>query len=218
MPTNRRNYYRLLHVQPDAPAEVVKAAYRALMSLHHPDKGGDAEKAILVNEAYAVLADPQRRVEYDRKRSIKPGRGANRDSKACGCPMCALPTPATLLRDARCLRCRAPLTSAGKAHGSTTAGERRKIMRVSKSDWARLLITWNGTPIDVRTRDLSLDGISVYSGALVPIGTTVRVEGAAFDVVAEIVSTRKMAKVFTLHAKLVTAHFVAQGGFIQRSA
>ncbi len=218
MPANRRNYYRVLHVQPDAPAEVIKAAYRALMSLHHPDKGGDAEKAILVNEAYGVLADTQRRAEYDVKRSIKPGRGANREVKARGCPMCALPLPSTILRDARCLRCHAPLTRASKAHGSTKDGERRKIMRVNKSDWARLIITWNGTPIDVRMRDLSLDGISVYSGALIPIGTTVRVEGAAFDVVAEIVSTRKMANVFTLHAKLVTAQFVAQGGFIQRSA
>ena len=218
MPTNRRNYYRLLHVQHDAPAEVIKAAYRALMSIHHPDKGGDAEKAILVNEAYGVLADTQRRSEYDIKRSIKPGRGANRDPNARGCPMCALPMPMTVLRESRCQRCCAPLTPAGKANSSAKAGERRKIMRVTKSDWARLMITWNGTAIDVRMRDLSLDGISVYSGALVPVGTTVRFEGAAFDVVAEIVSTRKMANVFTLHARLVTAQFVAQGGFMQRSA
>ena len=61
MPANRRNYYRVLHVQPDAPAEVIKAAYRALMTIHHPDKGGDANKASLVNEAYTVLADTKRR-------------------------------------------------------------------------------------------------------------------------------------------------------------
>ena len=218
MPANRRNYYRLLHVQPDAPAEVIKAAYRALMTIHHPDKGGDANKASLVNEAYTVLADTKQRAEYDVKRSIKPGRGANRDPEAHKCRMCSLPVPATLLRDARCMRCRAPLTPAGKSLGATKAGERRKIMRVTKSDWARLMITWNGTPIDVRMRDLSLDGISVYSGALVPVGTIVRFEGAAFDVVCEIVSTRKMANVFTLHAKLVTAQFVVQGGFMQRSA
>ena len=28
---NRRNYYRLLHVQPDAPTEVIKSSYRTLM-------------------------------------------------------------------------------------------------------------------------------------------------------------------------------------------
>ncbi|MBU6365500.1 MAG: J domain-containing protein, partial [Gemmatimonadetes bacterium] len=58
---NRRNYYRVLHVQPDAPVEVVRAAYRALAAKHHPDKGGDHDRAALVNEAWGVLGDPARR-------------------------------------------------------------------------------------------------------------------------------------------------------------
>jgi len=70
MPTmkkNRRNYYRVLHVQPDAPIEVIKASYRALMGplRHHPDLGGDHETAALINEAYAVLTDAERRRTYD---------------------------------------------------------------------------------------------------------------------------------------------------------
>ena len=38
---NRRNYYRILQVQPDAPVEVIKASYRALMRelRLHPDLG-----------------------------------------------------------------------------------------------------------------------------------------------------------------------------------
>lgn len=69
MKKNRRNYYRILHVQPEAPAEVIKASYRTLMSKlrMHPDLGGDHDLAILVNEAYAVLGDPQRRAAYDRE-------------------------------------------------------------------------------------------------------------------------------------------------------
>ena len=68
MPTNhyknnRRNYYRLLHVQPDAPGEVIKASYRTLMQKlrQHPDLGGDDCNAALLNEAYAVLTNPERR-------------------------------------------------------------------------------------------------------------------------------------------------------------
>ena len=51
MKKNRRNYYRVLHVQPDAPIEVIKASYRALMGplRHHPDLGGDHETAALIN-------------------------------------------------------------------------------------------------------------------------------------------------------------------------
>ena len=55
MPVNRRNYYRLLHVQADAPAEVIKAAYRALIALHHPDKGGSTWLAGRLNEARDYL-------------------------------------------------------------------------------------------------------------------------------------------------------------------
>ena len=29
---NRRNYYRILHVQPEAPLEIIKASYRGLMT------------------------------------------------------------------------------------------------------------------------------------------------------------------------------------------
>jgi len=66
---NRRNHYRVLNVQPDAPLAVVKASYRALMQKLrvHPDLGGDETHARLLNEAYAVISDPVRRAEYDRQ-------------------------------------------------------------------------------------------------------------------------------------------------------
>lgn len=68
---DRRNYYRLLHVQPDAPDVVIKAAYRALMALHHPDRGGSATTAALLNEAWAVLGHPASRRAYDAKRAAR---------------------------------------------------------------------------------------------------------------------------------------------------
>ncbi len=60
---NRRNYYRVLHVQHDAPAAVITSSYRALMRTLeiHPDRGGDHWNAALVNEAYRVLSDPATR-------------------------------------------------------------------------------------------------------------------------------------------------------------
>ena len=60
---NRRNYYRILHVQPDAPVEIIKASYKTLMQKlgQHPDLGGGHENAALINEAYAVVTDPVRR-------------------------------------------------------------------------------------------------------------------------------------------------------------
>ena len=57
---NRRNFYRILQVQADAPVEVLKASYRTLMQRlkMHPDLGGDHGQAALLNEAFATLTDP----------------------------------------------------------------------------------------------------------------------------------------------------------------
>jgi len=64
---NRRNFYRILHVQFDAPEAVIRASYRTIMQKlrQHPDLGGDKWNAALINEAYAVLSDPKRRAAYD---------------------------------------------------------------------------------------------------------------------------------------------------------
>jgi hypothetical protein len=48
--------YVTLHLLPSAPPEVVKAAYRALAVLNHPDKGGDGERMKVINDAYRRLA------------------------------------------------------------------------------------------------------------------------------------------------------------------
>ena len=66
---NRRNYYRLLQVQPDAPIEIIRTSYRTLMRelKQHPDLGGDHGKASMLNEAYEILSDSVRRAEYDKE-------------------------------------------------------------------------------------------------------------------------------------------------------
>ena len=69
---NRRNYYRILHVQPDAPVEIIRSSYRTLMQRlkQHPDLGGDHWNAALINEAYRVLTSPQSREQYDHERQL----------------------------------------------------------------------------------------------------------------------------------------------------
>jgi len=64
---NRRNYYRILHVQHDAPLAVIKASYRAQMQKLklHPDLGGCNSKAAVINQAYATLSSKEKRAAYD---------------------------------------------------------------------------------------------------------------------------------------------------------
>ncbi|CAE6474116.1 unnamed protein product [Rhizoctonia solani] len=60
-----KDYYKILSVPRDCSDAEIKKAYRRESLIHHPDKGGDAEKFKLVGEAYQVLSDPQRRRRYD---------------------------------------------------------------------------------------------------------------------------------------------------------
>ena len=64
---NKRNYYRVLFVQPDAPMEIIQASYRTIMQKlkAHPDLGGDTWNASVINEAYQTLIDHEKRVRYD---------------------------------------------------------------------------------------------------------------------------------------------------------
>ncbi len=231
MASNRRNYYRLLHVQSDAPSEVIRAAYRALMALHHPDVGGDHATAALLNEAYSLLSDPSRRSAYDAHRAARASRQSaraqqgppfdarSRDASHRACPVCQLGMPAAVRAETRCARCRAPLAVVVRPQDHNRPIERRGMPRVSKSTWALLHMNWPSEVLDVRMRDLSLDGISVYCGVALPVHRTVRVVGEAFDVVADIVSCRRVGKVYTLHGRLITALFGSPaGGFVSTTA
>lgn len=57
--------YELLGVEPSAPADEIRAAYRRLMRAAHPDTGGTAGLFRTVQLAYDTLSDPQRRADYD---------------------------------------------------------------------------------------------------------------------------------------------------------
>jgi molecular chaperone DnaJ len=67
---SKRDYYEILGVGRSAGDSDIKSAYRKLAMKHHPDKNpGDKaaeEKFKEAAEAYAILADPQKRAAYDR--------------------------------------------------------------------------------------------------------------------------------------------------------
>ena len=76
-----KNFYEVLRVRTNASQEQIRKAFMELVSKYHPDvyKGDKiyAERyTAVINEAYSVLKDPERRRDYDIRHNInsKPTR------------------------------------------------------------------------------------------------------------------------------------------------
>ena len=67
--SDKRDYYEVLGVEKNAEDKELKQAFRILARRYHPDKNDaeDAESRFKeIQEAYAVLSDPDKRRQYDR--------------------------------------------------------------------------------------------------------------------------------------------------------
>ena len=66
-----KNYYDILEVNKNASPEVIEKAYKTLVKKYHPDlqdnnlKNEYEEKIKLINEAFEVLSDSEKRKNYD---------------------------------------------------------------------------------------------------------------------------------------------------------
>jgi hypothetical protein len=66
-----RDYYRILQIDPTAEPEVIEVAYKRLARKYHPDFNQASNALFLmqeINEAYEVLGDFNKRVQYDKER------------------------------------------------------------------------------------------------------------------------------------------------------
>jgi len=64
-----KDYYEILGLKKGAAADEIKKAFRKLAVKYHPDKNAGDKKAEdrfkEINEAYAVLSDPEKKSQYD---------------------------------------------------------------------------------------------------------------------------------------------------------
>ncbi len=78
-----RDYYEVLGVERTIDAPGLKAAYRKLAMVHHPDRNGGSEESMAkfkeLSEAYTVLSDDNKRAAYDRygHAGLNGGGGGN---------------------------------------------------------------------------------------------------------------------------------------------
>lgn len=239
---NRRNYYRILHVQPEAPLEIIKASYRGLMTKlkAHPDLGGDHDAAVLINQAYAVLSNADKRRRYDLDRAAHRGAGqmpaaaarrnpssaATRayqrhsgipDGGRAACLFCATELAVRAAAATRCGFCGSPLLAAAAQAGrrQLEVFGRRAAPRIAKTGSLMLYPSWPHAGHRAQLRDLSLGGISVFSDFAPLINQILKIDSPLLAAVLQVASVRATGGRYGIHGSLLVAEFATQsGGFV----
>ena len=240
---NRRNYYRILHIQPDAPAALIQSSYRTLMTSlnHHPDRGGDHADAALINEAYATLRNADKREAYDREllaryskvdlsgmKQTAPPAAKPRDAEdyrpiiSDFCPFCQTPFPPGSSAEprARCHECDSPLHPA--AAQQISGSDKRALDRMPRADLVRIFTDWPQQGVAARTRDLSLAGMQFVTGLQLVDNQFVKIVGDNMGAIGRVVSCRPEAATtppsFAIGVAFVTLEFErARGTFVSHS-
>jgi hypothetical protein len=179
---NRRNYYRILQVQPDAPAEIIRASYHTLMKelKQHPDFGGSTPHASLLNEAYGTLSDPTRRAAYDQETlarlSKKSGINSNSGKPSLStllCPFCRRPLARKARAGESCPTCQIPLRSSKPADLDRTS--RRSIARLKRHGRIVYSSSWPEEPREGKMIDLSPKGMRFLCSERLRPGTVLKI-------------------------------------------
>ena len=62
-----KNFYEELGLEKNATKSEIKSSYRSLVKKHHPDKGGEKEQFLSIQNAWETLNDPIKKAAYDKK-------------------------------------------------------------------------------------------------------------------------------------------------------
>ena len=160
--------------------------------------------------ALPALADPQHH-----PLQLLPGQRLQQR-----CPLCQHNSAAPLRADSRCSQCHSPLARLPVAdpHGHELLG-RRGAVRRDQNHVALVYVGWPSPALPVRWRDLSLTGLSFYAPQPLRNGQRLHLVDSALEGVVDVVGCRAQGRVFTVHARLLTALLLqATGVFVSLSA
>lgn len=243
---DNRDYYEVLHVSRDAPLEIIRVSYRTMMQKlkHHPDLGGDAAAAAIINEAYAVLSNIERRAEYDARLEIlgqladgmqeqdaedepfaetaeEPATAPVRILDPFSqCVFCESPhTHGKVIDvDAGCLTCGSPLHSPENQRFESDG--QRAVERIDKKQVIAFYTQWPQSSSFVgHTEDISLQGLRFTTRCRLREGQRIKIVSGVLDAVAEVTrcnfDRRGWKTMCVAGVSFTTLRFVrSAGGFV----
>lgn len=213
--SNDKTYYELLHVSRDAPVEIIRTSYRTLMQRlkHHPDLGGDASTAALINEAYGVLSNAERREEYDARldllsrvadsaaeapaeETVKPAEEAAPPPRPTErrpvnlsheCAFCESPHSlgSVIEADAGCEVCGSPLFPAQQRR--MEHGGQRAVARVGKRQPVTFYTRWpQASGFEGHIEDISLNGLRLVTSHDLVEGQRIKIVSDVVQAIAKV--------------------------------
>lgn len=224
---NRRNYYRILNVQPDAPPEVIRSSYRTMMQSMrmHPDLGGDTTTAAIINEAYHTLIDERQRRVYDREhRDSDWARHTHRfhaghatvQEGAGRCHFCRFVHVSAAFAEPPecCVNCRSPLGLLRLPEPESN--DRRRMLRLSRRFEMNFFTHWpQAAPCHARTRDVSPAGVCFHCASALAPGQMLKVESELLDAVACVVRSTLHHSEWEVGARFLSVRFAhSRGSFV----
>lgn len=220
----------------DAPLEIIKSSYRTLMQKlnAHPDRGGDVAEAALINKAYAVLSDPEKREAYDlalaAQTEVVVAEGQQslaqtvRIEVGAVCPFCLNRHPyrGIIPSGVVCTTCDSPLTFAGK-NLSDRSGQ-REIWRIEKR--TKLSFYTQADParsVTATTLDISPRGLMFEAPVKILVDSIFKIDCSRFKAIAQVVTCRKTGTFvkpnWHIGVRFVTLNFnSSRGTFVIDSA
>ena len=224
--SNQRNYYRILQIQPDAPASVIEASYIALKKNVQQDK-------TLLEEAYRILSDPVKRRQYDvhlaaenfvdamqqpDQSETQTGMSVvvGRESRAVApayqsaithyCVFCKTPfMPQNgIYQNEGCLECSSPLYS---THLDASDSTERSMLRIGIRGELTFYLFWPGLAFMGLFQDLSPSGLRFSSNQSVDLKEIIKIDAPNLQAVAEITHQRVEGEKFSMGARFLTVRF-----------
>jgi curved DNA-binding protein CbpA len=221
--SNRRNFYRLLRVQRDAPQAILEAALADARKTQRLDRR-------VLDDAAIILGIPERRQIYDaaRKRvgharaaelalnplADGPPEATHDPRIKSFCAFCKTPCSPSLDPKApmRCCECESPLTTPPAALQELS---RRAVARMARSEPVRFYAYWPSTPETARLLDLSPTGLRMLTRRPIDPNECLKVEGDDFRAVGSVAHNARAGSTPSLGLRLLTVEFAeVRGSFV----